>query len=373
MMLLVFTLTVFHLILPVAVSNVFGDYGIAKTSSSFQNSIYSAEYQVGSDATSFTITLLLDDCQTEYTSDIQVVKFKNPSFTAIGPDLNNMYSTEIVVDTSKFERSPDLVFWDPRFGYSKGALRMCIKAQAYLGDISVTFHKERVQVLYDLTQNSFTVSEVGISKDDYTIQQIGLNSIYDVSACRCHETSYACDAQVSSLNQNELLYICLRPNSTDVAISNFEMKYTQAGKEDSYIVTMGNDGPEKSFLSAVFYSGDQIRVVSRLLTELFMAEEKSFNVEGNAHLAFFNGTKTERHLANTRASRNRSLQDVSDGDVSPFSMTVLLESSTDFGRRPPYHDSSFHFRIVSGVGGCLVLAIAFILYKKNILYAGRRK
>mmetsp|Transcript_42787 Transcript_42787/g.84067 ORF Transcript_42787/g.84067 Transcript_42787/m.84067 type:complete len:373 (+) Transcript_42787:212-1330(+) len=372
-MLRVFALTVFHLILPVAVSNVFGDYGIAKTSISYQNSSFVAEYQVGSDATSFGITLLYDDCQTEYTSATQVVKFKNPSIPAIGPGPNNMYSTEIIVDTSKFESSPDLVFWAPGFGYSKGALKMCIKAQAYLGDISVTFHKERVQLSFDLTQNSFTVSDVGISAADYTMQQIDVNSIYQVSACRCNQTSYACDTQVSSLNQNDLLFVCLRPNSTDVSIANFDMKYTQAGEEDNYIVTMGNDGPETSFLSAVFHSGDEVRVVSRLLTDLFMAEEKSFNVEGNAHLTFENRTKTERHLANTGASSNRSLQDVADGDVSPFSMTVLLEQSTEFGTRPPYHDPSFHFRIVSGVGGCLVLSIAFILYKKNILYPGRRK
>eukprot|EP00588_Corethron_pennatum_P026594 CAMPEP_0194312840 /NCGR_PEP_ID=MMETSP0171-20130528/9769_1 /TAXON_ID=218684 /ORGANISM="Corethron pennatum, Strain L29A3" /LENGTH=264 /DNA_ID=CAMNT_0039067541 /DNA_START=399 /DNA_END=1189 /DNA_ORIENTATION=+ len=264
-----------------------------------------------------------------------------------------MYSTEIIVDTSKFESSPDLLFWDTELGFSKGALKMCIKTQAYLGDISVTFHKERVQLSFDLTQNSFTVSDVAISASDYTMQTVGLNSIYDVLACRCNYTSYACDTKVSALEQNELLFICLRPNSSDVFISNFDMAYTQAGKEVNYFVNMGNDGPETSFLSALFKSGDEIRVISRLISDLFISDEKSFNVEGNAYLEF-SGKRTKRRLANRRASSNRSLQSFSNGDLSPFSMKVLIEKSTEFGMRPsnddPY-DSSFHFRIVSGVGG----------------------
>jgi len=356
---------------PVAVSNVYGDYSISRTSMSFQNSMFSLEYQVGSDATSFDVKLLLDDCKTEYNSTNQVVKFKNQLFQAIGPDQNNTYSTDIIVDTSKFDSSPDLVFWDTEFGFSKGALKMCIKTQAYLGDISVTFQKERIELLFDLTQNSFTVSDVVISASDYTMQTVGLNSIYDVLACRCNSTSYACDTTVSALDQSELLFICLRPNSSDVLINNFDMAFAQAGKEVNYFVNMGNDGPETTFLSALFKSGNEIRVVSRLISDLFFSDEKSFNVEGNAYLEF-SGKRTKRRLANKRASSNRSLQSFSNEDLSPFSMKVLIEKSTEFGMRPSY-DSSFHFNIVYGVGGCLFLSIVFMLYKKRVFYTERRK
>jgi len=172
------TLTVFNLLLPAALADDFdlGDYSIRKPSLTIQNDdgifAVSLGYKVGSDATSFNVTLLNNDCKTEYTSN-KVMKLKNVVQSVV-PD---SYSTEIILYTNEFKDSP-LVTPSDNYGYSAGDLQFCVMAEAYEGDISVVFYKERIQISYDLTINNFQIDDIAVTVDNFS--PMGPNS--EVSA-----------------------------------------------------------------------------------------------------------------------------------------------------------------------------------------------
>eukprot|EP00588_Corethron_pennatum_P007170 CAMPEP_0194297592 /NCGR_PEP_ID=MMETSP0169-20130528/59256_1 /TAXON_ID=218684 /ORGANISM="Corethron pennatum, Strain L29A3" /LENGTH=494 /DNA_ID=CAMNT_0039047441 /DNA_START=73 /DNA_END=1554 /DNA_ORIENTATION=+ len=329
-----------------------GDYSISDPSISVNNLedvtfAINLEYLVGVDATSFNVTLQNNDCTTE---PDEVIRLKSPA-AAVGVD-PNMYSAEIIANTSLFMHSPLVTPANfDAFGYSVGDLSFCVRADAYEEDISVTFQKTRLKIYYDLTSNTFSVNVSSETKES-NVQYLDIISNHEVSACKCDSISYVCiDESIATvLTQNDFLHICLFVSDSAVSISNFDMSITQEGNDVYPIVDMGNNGPVavSSSISRISKIDDKVRVSSRLISALFDSEENYFNVEGNAYLQF-NEERTERELGSIQASDYRGLQSSPIEEPStnwlkgnpegnaPFSLTIKIESSFDqsdniFGR-----------------------------------------
>mmetsp|Transcript_28066 Transcript_28066/g.56223 ORF Transcript_28066/g.56223 Transcript_28066/m.56223 type:complete len:136 (-) Transcript_28066:98-505(-) len=118
--------------------------------------------------------------------------------------------------------------------------------------------------------------------------------------------------------------------------------------------SIGTTGPQSIGISALTKSGDIHKVTTRLITSMFEGGNKNFEVEGNAYLQFKSNQQTKR-------LQDRSLQDTEAGE-SFFTMQVQMKKKVI----PTKGSSSSNSGVVllSVVGGCLTLAVAFVILKK---------
>jgi len=245
-----------------------------------------------------------------------------------------------------------------------GELAFCVKAEGMMGnDLSVSFQKDNIKLSYDLSKNVFTVNGNKIRENNATVSSTKVTTSYGVDACRCNSINYdlRCEDN-SSIKQDTLLYICVRPNKSSANatdISNFIMRFEQ-GNEVTF--TAVEYGFKINRLSHITKSGQTFRVVSRLITALFEGTADSFNVTGNAYLSF----KPEaRRLATMHTSDLRLVEESPQEDIAgeaSFKMDVKLEKETVLATAETKHRTRI---TVSVLGGFIFLSAIFVLIKKT--------
>eukprot|EP00588_Corethron_pennatum_P003024 CAMPEP_0194298164 /NCGR_PEP_ID=MMETSP0169-20130528/60010_1 /TAXON_ID=218684 /ORGANISM="Corethron pennatum, Strain L29A3" /LENGTH=831 /DNA_ID=CAMNT_0039048119 /DNA_START=231 /DNA_END=2731 /DNA_ORIENTATION=+ len=317
-------------------------------------------YTIGSTANDLNITLMNENCTTIDKSVSSTVQIGYQNIQ------NQMHSKQILLSPENFRTSSLVSQRGEETGLSAGTVAFCVKAEALTEeDISVSFKKSNIKLTFDLTRNNFKVESNGIVENKIDTTEEEVTSTYGVIACRCTAGSYECDKTLPlpNLQQNGLVYACLKPdeNSTSVEITNFNMIFKQNGDSKYIAVTMTDNGPATTPLSGITEEGSTFKVVSRLVTKLF--EESSFNITGNAYLAF--KPAKQRNLGVFRHSSLRLVQEsVQDSSVGEdqFEMKVNLEKATVLKTEPTKNATI----VISIMGTILMFSIAFTLFKKKV-------
>lgn len=325
------------------------DYDFESFEASFQDdttgfSIMLA-YEVGHSVDLLNTTLYDQNC-TNLNSDSIINTAGN---SASGS--NGSFTKKIVIDKTKFGTSDLVTRTD---GSSKGVLAFCIKSEAISDSgVSVSFQKDKLQLSYDLTTNSFSVLSNVIEENDVTTTSKNITTVYGVIANRCNKTSNEYVDPAVPLNQNSLFFICLKPNSSDVSISNFNLDLIQ---EDFTFpaVTRGDDGWRSTSLSSVSIDEATVRVSTRLVTGLFENGKTQFTASGNAYLTF---NSIRRELGSVR--HLQYFPEKESTGKSPFEMKVFLQ------HKEGMHAQDTNSSIISVyffVG--LAICTVFLLFKK---------
>jgi len=205
-----------------------------------------------------------------------------------------------------------------------------------------------LNLVYDLTENSFEIVSNVLKADDINTTLKNVTTGYSIIAHRCTSSAYEKIVQATPLQQNGLIFICIEPNSTDVKISTFNVNFVQTG----YTFQVVESGVASSILSSIYTEGDKTKIVSRLVTALFNNGKESFIASGNANLVFKTAT---RQLDLLRLLPNKD----NAGEAS-FGMNVKLQKAIDTQKQS--YDISKTF--VSVLGTCVILSILFIIIKK---------
>jgi len=243
-----------------------------------------------------------------------------------------------------------------------GELHFCLKTEIVIGGISLNFRESNFVLEYDLSSNTFSVSENKIEKKAIITSTKSASNIYSIKACRCGKISYGCltgGEKSQSLNQDSLIHVCLKPNSTDVKISKFYMQFLKHGTNQVDFEPVRNSiGVTGS--SVVLGTGTvsvPFKVTSRLITESFANGATKFDIKGDAELQF----NSNNRMLNSRSS-DRTLQvEAADAGTAPYKMSVNIVGNeiSETG----YFTTAFS-NIVGA--GCLVLVfiIVTVIYKK---------
>jgi len=244
-----------------------------------------------------------------------------------------------------------------------GKLKFCLRAEIVIESTSLNFRESNIELDYDLSLNSFSITENQIEKESIVTSTESAANIYAIQACRCGTTSYEClseNEKSQTLNQDSVVNICVQPNSTDVKISQLSMTFLHDGLSQVKFETVTNSTgvPGQSIVRGSGIMGDPLKITSRLISGLFENGATQFKIEGIAYLQFHSSV---RHL-NLRADDRILQQEEADpGNVS-YQMSVditsrdMLESEDNLAAFP-----------APVIVGCLVLvfSIAIVIYKKT--------
>jgi len=277
----------------------------------------------------------------------------------IAPDQNVAYSgnfvKKIIIDRQKLSESALVTKTDESISKgTSGTLSFCVKSEGTSSnDISVSFQKDKVNLQYDLTSNDFTVKSNKIVGNSIVTTSKDVTTAYSVIANKCDSTTYDTVDPATPLQQNSLAFICIKPNSTSVRISNFNLSFVQVGFSFP-AVTIGSDGWVSSALSSISSEGDKIKVVSRLVTSLFENGKTTFDATGNAFLAF---QTSRRDLASMHMLQDLPEQE-SAGEAS-FGIDIKLQKLSVSSE-----ESNSAGTIAVSILSFLALVFAFIIMKK---------
>mmetsp|Transcript_13743 Transcript_13743/g.27433 ORF Transcript_13743/g.27433 Transcript_13743/m.27433 type:complete len:390 (+) Transcript_13743:90-1259(+) len=322
-------------------------------------------YPVGKSVYTSSTTLYKEDC--EDTNDVDELL----NWDYVGTDTSNsqydVIGIAVSVVKANITKSPLRKYVVGNSQDSKGSINFCIKIEGniFVTDdetLSVSFRKTNVRLDYDLTDNTFSVTNNAISADAIKETNTTVDTVYEVDAFRCGTGSsdfIDITATAGTINQNDLVGICLKPKTPAVVeISTFDMFFRQNDSKVYTAATLKQAGPEAGAVSQYLVSSDKQthKIVSRLISNLFKNEGDKFNVDGNAYLQFVSSSP------DTRKTNLRMLEDISEGSAgdSPFSLTMKIAKVAGAGdskETKNYH--SFPM-----IGAALIIAIGFVLYKK---------
>jgi len=312
------------------------------------------DYSVGPSAASLDFSLFGKNCTIPVSSE-DMVQVDTKSDSDDRP-----YSKTVEIDRTKMVGSP-FVTTDSN-GYSKGTISFCARGEALdTAGISVTFLDTDINISYDLTQNSFEVTNNVIKSNAIAETTTSVTSKYAVSAFRCNSTSFDRDEAPNNLDQNSFVFICIKPENNTVEISNYMMIFEQNNKEQFRAVKYGIGGPEEATsLSSITKDGDTYKTTSRLITRLF--EETSFIVSGNAYLKFKNARRKLLDVPNLMV---RSAEDFIEGDAtvenSAFMMDVKLKKSGTITSEKSSNNVAVTVFVLVGV---VIVTIGLVILKK---------
>jgi len=299
----------------------------------------SLNYTVGKTVDRVNVTLLDKNCTSETFDSIINLLADESAASSVH------FLKKVSVNKQEFTKS-NLVTRSE--GSSKGTLSFCVKAEGLSENkISVSFQQDILNLSYDLTKNTFEVLSNGLKADDIDTTLTSVATSYSIIAHRCNRSSYEAIDQTTTLKQNGLVFICIKPNSTDVEISTFSLNFVQA---DNYTFSVVAGGKPESILSSVYSEGDKKKIVSRLVTALFDDAKETFDASGNVNLVF----KT------SIATNARMLSDEDNAGEASFGMKVKLEKRIDTQKQP----QNIPKTALSVLGTCVMLSILFITIKK---------
>jgi len=311
-------------------------------------------YTVGRTVDGLALTLYQAGCSTA--AHVEDIISSNSAYD----DLKK----SILVNQSQFADSPlmELSTRD-NVGSSQGSLKFCVNAEVLSSGTSVSFRKTNINLDFDLTSNSFTVTSNDIEANEIQDTTTTVDVNYDINAFRCLPTSFEKIVAPGPLLQNEVVAICLEPNDDSKAtvdISNFEMNFVQDGSGVKYAVAKySTGGPEPSgSLSVISRSDQRWKVVARIVTVLFNSG-LSFNVTGNAYLEF-RGERRFLSSVNTKATRSVQSVAIDPAGVSSFGMEV--KTSKNFEAKKNSNNKPVVTLFI--VNATLAVVFGFFLYKK---------
>ena len=179
----------------------------------------SLNYTVGKSVNRVNVTLLDKNCTSEnIDSIINLVADQSA-------DSNVHFLKKVSVNKQELTTS-DLVTRSE--GSSKGTLSFCVKAESLSeNNMSVTFQQDKLNLSYDLTENNFEILANGLQSNDINTTLTSVTSSYSIIANRCNSSTYEAIDQATALKQNGLVFICIKPNSTDVEITTFSLDFVQ--------------------------------------------------------------------------------------------------------------------------------------------------
>jgi len=297
-------------------------------------------YTVGKSVDQLTITLLDENC-----TDLTIESIINLA-TDYSEESNGSFLEKITVDKQKLSTSKLVTRSE---GSSKGTLAFCVKAEGLSENrISVSFQQDKLNLVYDLTDNSFEILSNGLKADDINTTLKNVTTGYSIIAHRCTSSAYEEIVLATPLQQNGLVFICIEPNSTDVKISTFNLNFEQ----NDYTFQVVDSGLASSILSSVYTEGDKTKIVSRLVTALFNNGKESFTASGNANLVFKTATR--------KLDLMRLLNNKDNAGEASFGMDVELQKTMNTQKQS--HNISKTF--VSVLGTCVLLSVLFIVIKK---------
>jgi len=256
------------------------------------------------------------------------------------------------VDTTKFSSS--ILVVDRSKNNAIGVLKFCVRTDGFLEidgtETSVSFRKDKISLSFDLSSNLFSVESNTIKADDVQTSETNVTTSYNVTAFRCDEDSFDVKKTDTPIQQNELVYICLKPHSGPVFIESFSMGFYQGSSTEKF-KAVGIDGYVSSF-SYVSTAVKTKKVTSRVISTFFNDEGTSFDVRGNAYLAF----------DSTRIRQLRYLQETDNAGQATFKMNIGLENKKILNDGS---ESTIEtHEILIAIGGLLIVSIGFIIVKK---------
>ena len=218
------------------------------------------------------------------------------------------FAYQIAVDEVVVNGNSDIIHWDtsdPSSGQSKGTVKFCARVETFmdgLGNTEVATATEefKIEIPFDLTNDLLDVgSEVEVNMIDE--EDGDLQNFFEVEACRCTEgltdDSFTClsdtDSNMSKLHQNEMLFVCLQPNSTQVNITNFDLSITNEMTAISYkAVDLGPSQWIKDELTTIQTKGvvkegktlQSIKIHVLLVPSVFGGDAETLKVSGKALL-----------------------------------------------------------------------------------------
>lgn len=191
-------------------------------------------------------------------------------------------------------------------GSSKGEIRFCTRVSTHEGSIHVAYLDLNVKLSFDLTQNSFSMSDLNIDENDPNSFVTDVNSSFDIVACQCNN-DYQCYDSISAPNptiqQNENIVICLYPISSEndanfVRISNFNILFSAPGVTYNP-VSFGQSTWISDAVSNVSEQDgtNRIKITAPVVAAFFIQDHQSIDVSGNAFLEFFSGKSEQSNFA----------------------------------------------------------------------------
>jgi len=330
------------------------NFTISKPESRFSNedgvfSIPLNYSQVGKSVSFIQLSLMEETCTNVTTESIIALspstsgKFERGNFTA----------PQVVVDTTEFSSS--ILVVDKSKNDAIGVLKFCVRTEGFLEtdgtETSVSFRKDEINLRFDLSSNSFSVKSNSIKEDDVQTSETNVTTSYNVTAFRCDEDDFDEKKTNTPIQQNEIVYICIKPHSGPVFIESFSMGFYQGSSTEKF-KAVGIDGYVSS-LSYVSTAVKTKKVASRVISTFFYDEGTSFDVRGNAYLAF----------DSTRIRQLRYLQETDNAGQAIFKMNIGLEN------KKILNDGSestieMHEILFAIGGGLLIVSIGFIIVKK---------
>jgi len=268
----------------------------------FQSPHISVSYDINSGPQDFDVYMYERDCSTNL-NDGDVVSVVDSSLLL---DPADSISYDILVDGNKLSTS-SVVFFDDATN-SSGTIEFCSKMVTKTsGDLEVASKKVKVTASFDMSNVTFSVSQVSIV--DSNPEAISLDVTFSISACACDQ-NFVCNTSPVTYTGGSTapeLRICLTPSSSTLAIKNFNLELSNSGgTEDS--VEYGVAGPDPNDVTFILDDGNEKIVVTRII-EKFFDGSNSLSVSGSCLL--------ESHSAKTAL----------EVEIVPYELDILIDGN----------------------------------------------
>lgn len=227
-------------------------------------------------------------------SDDKLISITNYSYTPA----NEQFIYDIDINQTFVSTSP-LVTFENNFN-STGAIAFCTKVSTTYGEgadeINVSFRKSNFNIDFNMTATfggSFLITADNIFETD-----LDVDSVYSVGLCQCNN-SFSCITDASPVQQNDYVSLCLKPNSTDVNISNFNLKMISG----EYSYEPWSFESQSSDLATLTSSGNTKKLDAIVVEGLFEGGGDEVVVSGTAFLEFSGSRRSKKgDLATFRLS-----------------------------------------------------------------------
>ena len=229
------------------------------------------------------------------------------------------------------------------------SIKFCARVETVfmgLDDVptTVAFQETRYNISYDLTNNSFTVGTTTVMDEIRDVEET-TNIIFDIEACQCNATSFACTpaTDIQHVFQDEWLHVCIKPTVTNVNITNLSLNLVNPAINGFQYkpIDFGSGTWRHDNLTEVdvgMTEGIDVVRAKVFLVERLFEEGDSVVISGNAFLAVKN---TER----------RKLE------FEEFNLVVPFEEVSDSEKKKSFVKTTFW---LSGL--ILIISILSLIY-----------
>jgi hypothetical protein len=278
-------------------------------------------------------------------SPVVLSKYNEP-FTTLGSTAENgviTFSVGVDIDVTDINNND-------AFSADDSLLSFCARVDLYydmdgnseytVDDVGVSFLEVPVKVFLDLTEG-FEIVSINLLREDAAVVTEEASVEYALEACQCEistaSSSPLCrDIAVQpTINQNQVLNLCVNTLSTDVEIERIQsLRIKQvstgdvSGNEFIYAIgggTSDNPNNDGSVSSLTIYDSTpaQLQTVQTRLVSAFFPNQDvlpDLEITGQALLKFSTG---RRHLADLKIKRNLQEQEAT------FQLTVEVAQAPE--------------------------------------------